>query len=232
MVSGWAFINSFPGNVFGRLFPLAYMAVVFAGEYEWGTWKNIIPRNRRPALIFAKLIVIILLVTISLMLMTALIAIGQGVTHQITGAPYGPKFNQEALRMFISTYGREASLAATTLLILGTFAALAALITRSTIGSLLLSFGFSLLDLLMAGFLLLIGNIINRPELVNLYQYSITYNLDNIRTWLMINEPLRNTVPGFTAEPALMISVLTLGIWLLALLTITVWYFQRQDITG
>ncbi len=232
MVSGWGLINSFPGNVFGRLFPLAYMAVVFAGEYEWGTWKNILPRNRRHKIISAKLIILSVLVMISLTMMTVLIAIGQGLLHRIVGIAYGPGMNQDAIAEFLSGYGREASLAGTTMLILATFAALAAVITRSTIGTLLLSFGFSILDILMAGILLLISNILNQPNLVNLFQYSITYNLDNIRTWLMIAEPLRQPVPGFTAEPTLAASAMVLTGWLILLLVVTLFTFQRQDITG
>ncbi len=232
MVSGWAFVNSYPGNVFGRMFPLAYMAVVFASEYEWGTWKNIIPRSRRAALMSAKLVVITLLVMLSLVLMTALIPIGQGALHRIAGEAYGPAFNQDALREFVSNYFREASLAGATLLVLATFAALAAVITRSTLGTLLLGFGFSILDLLMAGFLLLIGNIISRPDLVNLYKYSLTYNVDNIRTWLLLSEPLRQPVPGFTAEPGLMSSILVFAIWFLILFGAALFIFERQDITS
>jgi hypothetical protein len=232
MVSGWAFINPFPGNVFGRLFPLAYMALVFAGEYEWGTWKNIIPRNRRHVLLISKLVVTTLLLMLSLVLMNVLIPIGQGGLHAIIGEPYGPDFNMEALRAFGSNYLREALLGLATLLILATFAALAAVITRSTLGTLLLGFGFSMLDLLMAGFLLLIANIIRQPGFVNLYQYSITFNLDNIRTWLLLHEPLRQPVPGFTAEPALLSSILVLGVWLVVLLSGTLITFRRQDITS
>ena len=232
MVSGWGLINSLGGGVFGRLFPLAYMAVVFAGEYEWGTWKNILPRNRRHKIISAKLIILSVLVMISLTMMTVLIAIGQGLLHRIVGIAYGPGMNQDAIAEFLSGYGREASLAGTSMLILATFAALAAVITRSTIGTLLLSFGFSILDILMAGILLLISNILNQPNLVNLFQYSITYNLDNIRTWVMINEPLRQPVPGFTAEPTFAASAVVLTGWLILLLVVTLFTFQRQDITG
>jgi ABC-type transport system involved in multi-copper enzyme maturation permease subunit len=232
MVSGWAFINSFPGNVFGRLFPLAYMALVFAGEYEWGTWKNIIPRNRRAALLVSKLAVITLLVMLSLVLMSLLIPIGQGALHRIVGEPYGPALDLEGVREFGQIYIREAALGGATLVILATFAALAAVITRSTLGTLLLCFGFSVLDLLMAGFLLLIGNILGRPGLVNLYQYSMTYNLDNIRSWLLLSAPLRQPVSGFTAEPALLSSILILGLWILLLLCVTLIVFQKQDITS
>ena len=39
-LSTWNMLIFFPANLFGRMLPLAYMAVVFAGEYQWGTWKN------------------------------------------------------------------------------------------------------------------------------------------------------------------------------------------------
>ena len=56
MMGVWALATTFPYNVFGRMLPLAFMAVVFAGEYQWRTWKNIIPRSRRWKLILAKYI--------------------------------------------------------------------------------------------------------------------------------------------------------------------------------
>ena len=51
-MASWGFAN----NLFGRMFLLGFTAVTFAGEYQWGTWKNIIPRQRRSLLIMAKFI--------------------------------------------------------------------------------------------------------------------------------------------------------------------------------
>lgn len=43
------------GNVFLRLFPVAGGALLFAGEYRWETWRAILPRNERTAIMLAKL---------------------------------------------------------------------------------------------------------------------------------------------------------------------------------
>ena len=36
---------------FVRVLPIVFCAGVFAGEFSWGTWKNIVPRSRRSGLI-------------------------------------------------------------------------------------------------------------------------------------------------------------------------------------
>ena len=50
MVGVWAFAT----NPFGRMFLIGFMAVTFAGEYQWQTWKNVIPRSSRTSLILVK----------------------------------------------------------------------------------------------------------------------------------------------------------------------------------
>ena len=68
MLSIWLFISAFPGNIFGRMLPLAFMAVTFAGEYQWSTWKNVVPRSTRSNLILAKFVTLSSFIMLSLFL--------------------------------------------------------------------------------------------------------------------------------------------------------------------
>jgi ABC-2 type transport system permease protein len=43
-----------PNNAIGRYLISAFVAVIFAGEYGWNTWKLIVPHRRRTSLIAAK----------------------------------------------------------------------------------------------------------------------------------------------------------------------------------
>mgnify|MGYP001819990811 CR=1 FL=1 len=36
-----------PSSVLGRMLLIGFATLVFAGEYQWHTWKNIVPRSRR-----------------------------------------------------------------------------------------------------------------------------------------------------------------------------------------
>jgi ABC-type transport system involved in multi-copper enzyme maturation permease subunit len=232
MTGIWLFISAFPGNVFGRLLPLAFMAVVFAGEYQWGTWKNLVPRRQRPALILAKYFTLTSFVMLSLFLTSVIIGIGQGLGHAATGAAYGPPLNLETLLDFAPTYGQQALLAMISLVILAGFAALSALLTRSILGGLLAGFGFSVIEPMSLAMLYILGKILNQPDVINLYQYTPTYNLDNLRAWFAHQGAAGAPFAGFTAEPGMGFSVVMLAIWVLGLVALSITIFQRQDITA
>ena len=48
-----------PPNGLVRIIVCAYVAVVFAGEYSWNTWKLIVPHRARSTLIASKYLVVI-----------------------------------------------------------------------------------------------------------------------------------------------------------------------------
>lgn len=231
LVNIWGLVNSFPGNIFTRLPIIAFMAIVFAGEYEWGTWKNIVPGTKRLSLITAKLITPVVIVMVALAATSILTVILQFLAHAIEGVYYGPEFTYAVAIDTLRAYIFEAILTSISLLILGTFAAIAAMLTRSVIGSLLLSFGLSLVDLLSIMLFLILGNIFNKPELINLYSFTPSYNLENIHVELFDHYAEMASLPGFTADFNLGSSLLILFIWILALMALSIWLFQRQDIT-
>jgi hypothetical protein len=232
MLGIWALITSFPANIIPRLLPLAFMAVVFAGEYQWGMWKNLVPRSRRTSLILAKFVVLILVVMISLLLSSLVIGAGQGLSHTVAGVAYGPAVTQEVLTNFLGAYAREALLGMVSLVILAGYAALAALLTRSILGGLLAGFGFSVLEPMSFTLLILLGRLLNKPDIINLYQFTPTYNIDNMRSWLASNLPFTQVDPSFTAQPGLAFSSIVLGAWVIGLIILVVSVFKRQDIVS
>lgn len=232
MVGIWSVVITFPANLFGRMMPLAFMAVGFAGEYQWGTWKNIIPRNRRPALIMSKLVIQILVVMISLILTSLIIGVGWSVSHTLHDLPYGPKLNGEVLNSFIELYLQTALIGFISITILGGFAALAAIITRSILGGLLLAFFFSVIDAMSLAALMLFRNLLKLPELINLYQFTPTYNMDNLNHWFRYGVAQSAVAPGFTAELSMGVSYAILMIWVIGLVGLSIIIFQRQDISS
>ncbi len=109
-------------------------------------------------------------------------------------------------------------------------AALAAVVTRSILGGLLAGFGLSVLEPMSFMVLLLLQRVFDWAEVINLYRFAPTYNLDNARAWLANGEGFLQ--PGMTlAEPpALGVSLLLLVAWIGLLLGGAVLAFQRQDI--
>jgi len=232
MLGIWAVVISFPGNLFGRMMPLAFMAVGFAGEYQWGTWKNILPRNRRPMLIASKLVILITIVMLSLVLTSLIVGVGWSVSHHIHNLPYGPAWSGEVLVDFIKLYAQTMLIGLFSLMILGGFAALSAIVTRSILGGLLLGFFFSVIDAMSLGALLFLRNLLKVPKLTNLYQYTPTYNMDNLRYWFIHGSANTIVVPGFTTEPSIGASFTILIIWVIGLVGLAILIFQRQDITS
>lgn len=230
--TAWGVITAFPLNVFGRMLPLAFMAVVFAGEYEWGTLKNVVPRIRRPQLVVAKLVTLTAMIMLSLTLTTLLVGIGSGLTHVLSGQTWGPALSGSVLADFSANYGREAGLALVSVLILGAVAAIAAILSRSILGALLIGFGFSMLDLIAIGILMAVSFVLKRPELMNLMRFTPNYNLENVRSWLVNGAAAQGFGPQISVEPSLSFSLVWLGLWLLGLIGLALWLFQRQDITS
>jgi ABC-type transport system involved in multi-copper enzyme maturation permease subunit len=230
----WDILIFFPANLFGRMLPLAFMAVVFAGEYQWRTLKNIAPRAQRWKLLIAKMAALISLVMVS-MLLTALIAsVGPVTGHRIHDLPYGPALSAQVLGGFLLDTVRTAFIALISLLNIVGYAAIAAVLTRSILGGLLMSFGFAVLDATSLGFILFLRGLLAKPELINLYQFTPTYNLSNLHSWLFQGKAQQFITAGtapLTAEPSFWISSLVLGFWIFGLIGLALWLFQRQEIT-
>ena len=231
-LSIWSAINGFPVSVFGRLLPLAFMAVFFAGEYQWGTWKNIVPRCSRRVLIISKMIILIFVVMLSLLMTSGIVTSLQWLGHRINGLAYQPEFTSNSFIDFLRVYLREVNFGLISLSIIASFAAIAAILTQSVLGSLLLSFGLSIFEIISGLLLAVLGRFLGAEKLINLYQYMPSYCIANIRSWSVEGIVYVTEFPGFTAEPSLGISWLILLVWVIGLIGISIWLFQRQDITS
>lgn len=232
MLGIWAFVTSFPANILGRMLPLAFMAVVFAGEYQWSMWKNLIPRSRRAALILAKFVALTGVIMLSLFLSSVVIGVGQSVVYKMAELTYGPTATAEVLGNFVRDYGREALLGITSLIILAGYAAVAAILTRSILGGLLAGFGLSIVEPMSLALLLVFGKVFDQPDLINLYRFTPTYNLDNVHSWLVHHSAFTQVAGNFTAHPSLGFSGIVLSAWVIGLVLLTILVFERQDITA
>jgi ABC-type transport system involved in multi-copper enzyme maturation permease subunit len=166
------------------------------------------------------------------MLASLIVGVGQAANHAIVGVEYGPALTGEVVSGFGEFYLQHILLGAFSLLILAGFAAIAAVLTRSILGGLLASFGLSVLEPMSTVFLVILSGLLNRPEIVNLYRFAATYHLDNARSWFVAGHALAPPLPGFTAEPALGISLIALALWAIVPVAISIILFNRQDITS
>jgi len=228
----WGLIMSFPFNILGRMLPLAFISTVFASEYQWGMWKNLIPRNRRAYLILAKIAVLITLIVLALAATSLVTVTGQALGRRLVGSAYGPAITGSEMVSFLARYLQTAILGIWVLIILAGIAALAAILTRSVLGGLLVGFGFSVLDSLSMYVLLLVGKIFSAPDLINLYRFTPAYSVDNAQSWFRTGAAVRLPLENFSTAPNLAFSLTVLLIWAVVLIALVLAFFQRQDITS
>ena len=233
MIGTWSALTLFPGNIFMRMFVAAFMAAFFAGEYEWGTWKNIVPRTRRWQLMATKFWVFSVIVVFSLFITSLVVGIGFWLPFAVGGFDYGPSLTQQVVLDFLPKYLLEALFAFGIALLLAGLAALAVLLTRSVVGGLLLGFCLSIIEA-VSGFLLLwISILFNRPEIANLYAYTPTYSIENIRSWVLAGAAIHPAyLPSFNLTLTQNASLLILIGWVVGLMLLAIFFFQRQDLTS
>jgi len=226
-----------PNNPVGRLILLGFTAVVFAGEYQWNTWKNIVPRNRRVMLIVIKFIALGVFVVLAFLLMSILWTLGYGLLTRIAGASYGPKISEKVLSNFAGDYALAASLAFTSTLIAAGYAALAGLFTRSILGGVLVGFVATFVENLSILGLVIVGYFLDIPRIVHLYRLTPGYNLANVASWINDHRAANMKVEvsskiSYMFSDSLVFSVIVLAAWIIGLIALTAFLFRRQDITS
>jgi ABC-2 type transport system permease protein len=226
-----------PNNPVGRLILLGFTAVVFAGEYQWNTWKNIVPRNRRVLLIVIKFIALGAFVVLAFVLMSIIWTLGYGLLTQIAGASYGPRISEKVMTTFAGDYALAASLAFTSTIIAAGYAALAGLFTRSILGGVLVGFAATFIENLSILGLVIIGYFLNIPRIVHLYRLTPGYNLTNVASWINDSHAVDMKVDvsskvSYVFSDGLTFSVVVLVAWIIGLIALTAFLFRRQDITS
>ena len=226
-VMGWPLVNS----DIGRYIVAAFTAIVFASEYQLGTWKNFVPYRRRFTLLLTKFAVIGVLVTIAWMAMTLIVGAGTLILGQISGFGLG-EFNGESLRQFLGDYGAQMLLTLGATFIASCYAALAAMFTRSTLASFFVALVFNAAETGILLPLVFLSQAL-RTNLIAIYTFTPSYNLANLQSYLTSGPPawIPTTTHEFVNGQAPASSLLILVVWVSVLLGITFWRFNWQDIT-
>ncbi|HEY0130374.1 MAG TPA: hypothetical protein VGB57_03140 [Allosphingosinicella sp.] len=216
-----------PNNAFGRYLISAFVAVVFAGEYGWNTWKLIVPHRRRASLIAAKYALSVLLLAISFLLTAALITgltfaddalTGDTIPAGITAAVLWEAHSESALAAMLP------------ILIAVGYASLAAILTRSTIAALVIAIAATTLEQVIVGY----GPqlYLNFPSIVwPLYNVLPGHHLANISDCIREGAALKRGFPGgLVVHYSCLASLGILAAWIAALWGATFAAFSRQDI--
>lgn len=222
-----------PTNGLGVLLLLGFTAVVFAGEYQWETWKTIVPHSQRVALILAKFFTVAAFIIFAFTIMSILMVIGMGLLSLVAGSDYGPALNDDAaMRDFVENYAYQMLSAFLFTLIAAGTASLAAMLTRSILGSVIISIFFTIGQTLMAFPLSILSELLKTDAIQHIYRFVPGYQIINLSNRLQGYTPegLELQSGEVVVDSLLFTEAVVVG-WAVGLIALTAYLFQRQDIT-
>jgi ABC-type transport system involved in multi-copper enzyme maturation permease subunit len=222
-----ASIWSMPRQAVGRYLISAFVAVVFAGEYDWNTWKLIVPHRSRLALIASKYAVTCLFFLVAFAL-TAIIAIlCAWAEDAMTGDPILGGMSAGAL---LGAHAKGALAAAPSLLLTVAVTSLAAILTRSMLAAMIIGMVMTSFEQIIFTLGPRLSEII--PDLAwNMFHVLPGYHLANLTVWIYGLGPLRVPFPsGVTVALQWQTSLAVVAAWIIAATLATVIAFRRQDI--
>ena len=226
-LEGTAVIWLLPGNTMGRYLIAAYVALVFAGEYGWNTWKLIVPHRSRASLIGAKYVTAFGLLLIAYTL-TALIGIFAGwFIDVVAGNPLPPGITAGGL---LAVHGETALPSLAPALVTISVASLAAVLTRSTLAAFVIALVATTIEQLFFNFGPMLS--LKAPGLVwALYNVLPGYHLANLGHWISEGTALATAFPtGATLELFWITSLAAAAAWIGGLVGLTFLSFRRQDL--
>ena len=226
-----------PSNFFGRLFLLAFTAFTFAGEYQWGTWKNLTYRQSRSKLVLVKFALMTVLVVLTFSLVSAIFVAGGFVLCALADVPMEPAVDRAQLLTTLNDYLLSASLAFLAFVITGVFAALGAIHSKTVLGGTLFGIVMVFVDPALIYGSRLVARLLDATTILQLQRLSPWYNIENVRAWLSLDQPTDMLTASFQ-EVALVaptdgtgFSIGVLSAWVVLGVVATVIVFERQDIT-
>lgn len=215
-----------PAHPIGRYLIGAFVAVVFAGEYGWNTWKLVVPHRARGSLIAAKYVVALALLAIGFTLAAILFNAFGWLEDVVTGDPIPAGITAAAL---FNAHAIAALAATAPVLLTTAYVSLAAILTRSTVGALVIGLVLTTVEQLFRSFAPMLEPYA-QGLVGGLYQALPGYHLANLGHWLTEGRALEILFPSgpFSMTPAASLAIL--AAWILLLAGLTFRSFHRQDI--
>ncbi|PJF28787.1 MAG: hypothetical protein CUN52_11690 [Phototrophicales bacterium] len=220
---------SFPNSDFGRFVLIIFTAIVFAGEYQHGTWKNLITRRQRWVIMLNKFFTLAVFVIIAFILMSIIAGVGAILLAQIVGHDMGV-FDANTFGKFIRDIFVQMGLTIVNTIIAMGYTALAAMYAKNIIGTVFIGLLITLAEPTVLIFIALVYRILN-INLFVLYLFTPSYNFANIWSIEMGLGQLTPPAPQGFVPFSLSTSWLILIGWVICLCTLSIYHFNRQDIT-
>jgi ABC-type transport system involved in multi-copper enzyme maturation permease subunit len=220
-----------PTGFFGQLFVVVLAATLFAGESGMNTWKNLVPRARRWHLVVAKFVVVLVLMLLAYNLLVLVVGLLSVVLPLVLNMPVQPPPAEVGWGVFATDYLESMLVSMVSVLLSTSFAVLGALAARTVQVGIMLGLGVMLFEQVLPVLLLFLARLLDVPGIVSLHHLTPSYNLQNLAQWLQQGKGFTpwEAWPGFTPNAA-STSALILLLWVIVLVTISIFMFLRRDV--
>lgn len=216
-----------PRQAVVRILIAAYVAVLFAGEYGWNTWKLIVPHRARASLLAAKYALILILFVIAFTIAAMLFTLGVWTDDVMSGDPMPAGITLAGLA---GAHGNAALGAIAPVLVTIGYASFAAILTRSMVGALIVSIVMIAVESLIGTFAPMLA--VYLPSAMWALAHALPgYHLANLANWIDSGEALSMPFPsgavialGWTTSLAVVVA------WIAGLVGAAFAFFRRQDI--
>ena len=216
-----------PRQAVVRMLIAAYVAVVFAGEYGWNTWKLIVPHRARGGLLAAKYALVLILFAVSFVMAAMLFTAGVWTDDVMSGDPIPAGITLASLA---GAHGTAALGAIGPVLVTIGYASLAAILTRSMVGALIVSIVMIAVESLIGSFAPILA--VYLPSAMWALVHALPgYHLANLASWIGEGQALSMPFPsGAVVALGWSTSLAVVAGWIAALAGATFALFRRQDI--
>lgn len=215
-----------PPDTLGRFLIGSFVAVAFAGEYGWNTWKLVVPHRSRAMLLLAKYVVVIGLAYAAFLLAAPIVTGLKWLEDVLTGDMIPDGIGAGAL---IAAHGERLLAGLPTILFTVALSSFAAIMTRSTTAAIIVSIVYVMFEQLFGVFAPAFALYV--PGVETLYALLPGYHLGNVMSWLSeghgIVQPFAS---GNLVDWDAGSSLAVIGAWILLLVGLTFWRFGKQDI--
>lgn len=216
-----------PRQAVVRMLLAAYVAVVFAGEYGWNTWKLIVPHRARAGLLAAKYGLVLILFAISFAIAAMLFTLGVWTDDVMSGDPIPAGIT---LARLAGVHGTAALAAVAPVLVTIGYASLAAILTRSMVGALIVSIVMIAVESVIGSLAPLLA--VYLPSAMWALAHVLPgYHLANLASWIDSGEALAMPFPsGAVLALGWTTSLAVVAAWIAGLTGAAFVLFRRQDI--
>lgn len=217
----------FPQTTFGRYLVASFAVFCTASEYGWNTWKLIVPARARWQLIAAKIIAAFALL-IAAFIAADIVMLASALLGAALVGPAIPAGVTAAGLISAHVGGFAAVLAPTLYTIV--LATCLSVLTRSSLGALLLAVAFITIEGLFPAAVLFAHGY--APGITaTLAEILPFHHLGNIKSWCQEGKALSLLLPPETVvERGLAHSLAIVGAWTAALALLAIKSFERQDL--